>query len=420
METRADRLRRRNKKTKRFLLTAAVSMIVAGVAFGLWISSASSGDSSILSRIDPGVLSDPKVYGDPVNILLIGSDSRQGEDARSDTLIFMRVDFNRNRVYLMSIPRDTRVAIPGRYGKDKINAAYAYGQASLAIRTMESFLGIDFNHYVEVDFRGFKKLVDTVGGIDITIDKTINDRTREYRMFIPAGRQHMNGETALNYVRYRHGDSDFDRADRQQNFLRALSANVFKVRSIFKLPTIIRIFDENIGTDMSKRQMLSLGGFLRKLPKNRIESVTLPGKTAMIGGVSYVEPDAQALNKIMTAIEAGRSIKQMKSPAKSGNMSLEWNRLSVMILNGSGRAGLAAAAKTKLTAQGWMSITTGNAARPDYRQTEIRFLPANRLEANKLRRNVLSAAKMVPVSAQQGSNITVILGQDYYNMEKNQ
>ncbi|MDP1809428.1 MAG: LCP family protein [Actinomycetota bacterium] len=335
METREAKLLRRKVKTRRVFLTAAALTLIAGVVFGLWISSSSSGGAGLVSRIAPGILSEPKVSGDPVNIVLIGSDSRRGEAARSDTLIFMRVDFNRNRVYLMSIPRDTRVDIPGR-GKDKINAAYAYGQASLAIRTVESFLGVDINHYVEVDFQGFKKLVDTLGGIDITVPKGINDRTFAYRMFIPKGPQHMNGTTALNYVRYRHGDSDFDRADRQQTFLRALAANTLNVKAIFKLPTIIRIFDENIGTDMSKRQMLSLGGFLRQLPKDRIETITLPGRPTIIGGISYVEPDRGALSAILGAIEAGRSIKGMKSQIESGKISMTGNSSSVVVLNGAG------------------------------------------------------------------------------------
>lgn len=320
MQTREDKLRRRKTRTRRAFVAAVMLTLITGVAFGWWVSAVPSDGAGILSRIDPGILSEEKVYGDPVNILLLGSDSRHGEAARSDTLIFMRVDFNRNRVYLMSIPRDTRVYIPGR-GRDKINAAYAYGKTSLAGRTVKSFLNVDLHHYVEVDFRGFKKLVDTLGGIDITVDKGINDRTREYRMFIPKGAQHMNGETALNYVRYRHGDSDFDRADRQQNFLRALAANILKVKSIFKLPTIIRIFDENIGTDMTRRQMLSLGGFLRQLPKGRIETITLPGRGTMIGGISYVEPDLNALSAILEAVEAGRSLEKMKSSRQSGKMT---------------------------------------------------------------------------------------------------
>jgi LCP family protein required for cell wall assembly len=346
-------------------------------------------------------------------LVLLGSDSRHGEAARSDTLIFLRVDFNRNRVYMMSIPRDTRVDIPGR-GRDKINAAYAYGQASLSIRTVESFLGVDINHYVEVDFQGFKKLVDTLGGIDITVPKGINDRTYAYRMFIPKGKQHMNGTTALNYVRYRHGDSDFDRADRQQTFLRALAANVLTVKTIFKLPTIIGIFDENVGTDMSKRQMVSLGGFLRQLPKDRIETITLPGRPTMIGGVSYVEPDRGALSAILAAIEAGRSIKTMKSQIESGKMLTVGNSSSVLVLNGSGRAGMAARAKLRLTAQGWLSVSAGDADRSNYRLTEIRFPPAKRAEADRMRRIIFSTAKMAPAASLSGGKIEVILGQDYY------
>jgi len=418
VESREAKLRRRRTRTRKLLFVVLALTVIGGVAFGSWLDAGPTGSSgdALIDRIRQDLLSQEKAYGDPVNLLVIGSDSRQGEEARSDTLMFMRVDFDNRRVYIVSIPRDMRVYIPAR-GSDKINAAYAYGRAPLAIRTVESFLGVDLNHYVEVDFRGFKKLVDTLGGININVEKTINDRTRQYRMYIPKGPQRMDGPTALNYVRYRHGDSDFERARRQQNFLRALASNVFRVQSIFKLPALIRIFNENVGTDMSKRQMLSLGGFIRELPKNRIETVTLPGRGITIDGLSYVQPNRAEISAILERIESGRSIKNMKSRAESGKMSMR-RTFSVSLLNGSGKPGLAVRAKAKLVAQGFRLITVGNADKFNYRQTEIRYSSKRQVEAYRVRRAFFGEAVMVPSPRRLSGDIEVILGADYYKFDR--
>ncbi len=263
-----------------------------------------------------------KEPGEPLNLLLIGSDARGETGARSDTLIFMSINFVDRRVYMVSIPRDTRVIIPGR-GQDKINAAYAYGEADLAIRTTEEFLGAAIDSFVEIDFEGFKELVDALGGIEIDVKTAIHDESPGYNMNIPAGRQEMDGETALNYVRYRHGDSDFSRTERQQAFLRALAANTLQARTIFKLPRLINIFDEHVSTDLSEREMIALGNWLRELPRNRLETVTLMGASTMIGGISFVEPDRLFLAEVMARIDAGRSLKPMKSMDESGKMSME-------------------------------------------------------------------------------------------------
>ena len=418
METREDRFQVRKSRKKKIIIGVILLTLVTGVAFGSWLDAAPSGGlkDDLQARFGGELTVEPD-YGKPVNIMLVGSDARHGENARSDTLIVMRLDFDRNRVYLVSIPRDMRVYIPGR-GNDKINAAYAYGHATLAMKTVKSFLGVDLNHYIEVDFKGFKRLVDTLGGIDITIDKPIIDRTRQFSMFIPKGPQHMNGEVALNYVRYRHGDSDFERAGRQQNFLRALAANTFRVKSIFKLPTLIGILDENVSTDLTKRRMLSLGGFMRRLPKDRIETITLPGRPTMIGGISYVEPDRAAANVIMDAIEAGRPLRKMKSLLESGKMSLGNKPFIISLLNGSGKSGLAGRAKSKLGLLGWRNVRTSDASRPDHLKTEIRYAPEQEAQAARIRRQLFSGAVMVPVKQKNFTNIEVILGRDYYGFER--
>ncbi len=304
--------RRRPKRTRFWLVLLLLSALAGRLLFAaVFLDAAGNGFRG--ARQEPG---------EPLSLLLIGSDARGEESARSDTLIFMHVNFAEPRVYMVSIPRDTRVLIPG-LGEDKINAAYAYGEADLAVRTTEEFIGADIDNFVEIDFEGFKQMVDALGGIEIDVKNGIDDQSPGYSMRIPAGRQKMDGETALNYVRYRHGDSDFGRAERQQEFLRALAANALQARTVLKLPRIIEILDENVSTDLSEREMLTLGNWLRKLPSDRLETVTLAGESRMIGGVSFVESDPLFLAELMERIEEGRSLEPMKSTDESGKMSME-------------------------------------------------------------------------------------------------
>jgi polyisoprenyl-teichoic acid--peptidoglycan teichoic acid transferase len=408
MEKSADKPSGRGRRSRLFLFLVSLTLI-AGSLLAVWLNAGSS-DDGIADRIRRDLLTRPLNQGDPINILLIGSDTRQpGKSGLSDTLILMHVNFEKRRIYLISIPRDSRVYIPGQ-GYDKINAAYAYGQAPLAIRTVEQLLDVDLNHYIEVDFQGFKQMVDTLGGIDITIDQEIDDRSPKYRMHIPKGRQRMDGETALNYVRYRHGDSDFERAKRQQNFLRALAANTLTLGSVTKLPKLVEVFDGNVTTDLSKTEMLALGKFLREVPEERLETVTLAGTPRTIDEISYVELSRAFIDRLIDVVKSGRSVKSVKTGSESDKISM--NTTSIHILNGTGIGGLASQAKIRLRVEGLSGVTAGNARRSDYRQTQINYRAEDQETAELVRRVLFRRALMMPTGA-KAEGVEVILGSDY-------
>ncbi len=411
--------KKKKRRLKRGIIGATVFLVIVGsVVFTSWLNMSPTGGlrSEIIEMIRSDLLSEQKTQGDPVNILVLGSDSRGGETARSDTLILVRLDFKKKRIYFISIPRDMRVYIPNR-GQDKINAAYAYGQAPLAIRTVEGFLGVDLNHYIEVDFKGFKKLVNALGGLDITIEEPINDKSSQFGMQIPKGRQHMNGDTALNYVRYRHGDSDFGRAKRQQKFLTALVSNTLRFQSIFRLPSLIGIVDKNVGTDMSRREMISIGEFMRKVDEKKIETFTLPGNSKYINGVSYVIPNREVIIKTMEWIEAGDSLRTMKLSSESDKISMK-KVLSVSLLNGSGKAGLATAARERLSKWGLEVDRVRNADSFNYRQTKIRYARGHRVDAHKIRRILFGGALVEQSRKNMADDIQIILGYDYYRYSR--
>ncbi|MBC7324022.1 MAG: LCP family protein, partial [Moorella sp. (in: Bacteria)] len=230
---------------------------------GLWLA----------GGIGPGKVNSPgqaeAAPGKPQTILLIGVDRRNpGEPARSDTIILAALDPSQPRVDLLSIPRDTRVKIPG-YGFDKINAAHAYGGPGLLMATINDFLGTHIEKYVEVDFQGFEKIIDILGGVDIEVDK---------RMYYPEeginlypGFQHLNGYNALAFVRYRNDpEGDVTRVGRQQKFLQALIDQTLRLATVPKIPKLINEIIKEIDTNLTLKEILSLALAMKDLDSSAV------------------------------------------------------------------------------------------------------------------------------------------------------
>lgn len=218
-------------------------------------------------------------------ILVLGLDRRPNESsvARSDTLILMTVYPPGPRVALLSIPRDLYIDVPG-YGKDRINTAHFWGEnatsgggPALAMWTVAQDFGVPVNRYVRLDFEAFRAIVDAVGGIDLVVGELIVDDaypTDDYgvtHIQIPAGPQHMDGETALRYVRSRHGSSDFERAERQQQIVAALARRLLDPAVWPRLPLVYAVVVDNVDTDLGFWDVLLLAPTLYRVGAEGIE-----------------------------------------------------------------------------------------------------------------------------------------------------
>lgn len=258
---------------------------------------------------------------DPVNLLLIGIDFRDGDEepARSDSIIVMRIDPATKAVTMMSLPRDLLVTIPG-YGEDKINAAFAYGEdeqpgagPALLAETISYNMNIQINYFVTVDFAGFRKVIDTLGGITIDVDSPIKDDQYPSddfgltRVYFPAGLQGMDGETALRYARTRHGDNDIARSERQQQVLMAMRAKGSKVNVdlLLNAKTLIESMGESFRTDLSFNQVVGLANLARDVNPVDITRVNLWEAGALIehnpefdGDAFYMEFDEDIANDL--------------------------------------------------------------------------------------------------------------------------
>lgn len=242
-----------------------------------------------------------------INILLLGiddgdSDVPGGGPTRSDTVIVASINPEDGTVNLLSIPRDTRVAIPGRKGYDKITHAHAYGGAALAVRTVEDFLQIPIQYYVEMDWQGFIQVVDILGGVDLYVEQDMNyeDPYADLSIHLRRGYQHLNGQEAGQYVRYRHDElGDIGRVQRQQKFLKALDEQMFSLGTIWKLPALTSTLKQYVATDMSTITMLKVANTLKGFTDNSLRAELLPGTFATIDGLSYWVPDKDQTRQLV-------------------------------------------------------------------------------------------------------------------------
>jgi polyisoprenyl-teichoic acid--peptidoglycan teichoic acid transferase len=215
-----------------------------------------------------------------IHILLLGLDQRDTEPTRSDTMIIVTVDLWNGVASMLSIPRDLVVPIPGN-GEDRINAAYVYGQLAhpddpvagpaLAVETVSKQFKIPIEHYLQVDFSGFRGVVDAVGGVDISVAEVIDDDaypTDDYgykHIHFDPGCYHMNGEQALEYARTRHASSDNERRDRQMQVMQAVLDRTADLNAARRLPDIVKSLGTSVQTSIPWEGQLSLARMSRRV-----------------------------------------------------------------------------------------------------------------------------------------------------------
>jgi len=270
----------------------------------------------------------------PINILLLGVDAREGEEAppRSDTIIVVRVDPVTKRVDMMSIPRDLLVEIPG-YGSTKINAAYPNGEQdddlpgggpTLAAQTVEYNFGIRIDYFAEVDIAGMERVVDTLGGVLIDVPGILKDDqypTGDYgytRVYFTPGLQMMDGETAVRYSRTRHDDGDFARQSRQQQVLMAIRDRAIDTGAITKVPELLADVGESVRTDLSLRQMFSLARLGQEIDQKDIYTHSLAPyvEESWIDGGYYLVGDWEAIRALAADLPADPDARHpMESPS---------------------------------------------------------------------------------------------------------
>lgn len=304
---------RKKKKNRRGLKIALITLAViaalllaAGVAVALYFNSLNNAisyeDSEQKQQLET-VLETP-VQNEPYYVLVLGSDAREGDAAsRSDVIILARIapSSSSSAITLVSIPRDTKVELPG-YGTSKINAAYAYGGAAGAVEAVENFSGVSISHVVEIHFQELETLIDSLGGVWVNVPLTteLDSGTLE------AGNQLLNGEQALQFVRERYSyvRGDFQRSDNQRLVAEAIIRKVLDVPAL-ELPGTIQQLATCVTTDLGVTDIVAL---VQEIQRSRVitfYSCMAPSTTATIDGVSYAITLEDEWEDMMRLVDEG-------------------------------------------------------------------------------------------------------------------
>src|SRR5215212_6594846 len=242
--------------------------------------------------------------GEPQTILILGSDKRPrtnaegASGARSDTIMLVRLDPDKETTAIMSLPRDLKVRIPGK-GVDKINASYELGGPALTLRTVQSLTGLPINHVINVTFKGFWRAVNAIGCVYTDVDRDYFNDTAEFTYInIDPGYQRLCARKALQYVRFRHFDTDLVRSARQQDFLRQMKQQVTYTELIDKHDKLVRIFGRNTATDgalRSRSEVLRLLKLALGSAGKPIQEIHFEGEI----GPSFVEASNRQVKRLV-------------------------------------------------------------------------------------------------------------------------
>jgi len=402
---------------KDFLIYFVATLIVAAGGFGIYDDvavsagglSPNSAGQSRLAELPP-----PFAGVSRLRLVLMGADDREHEGGRSDTLMVLWLNPAQKRGAIMSIPRDLRADIPG-HGSTKINAAYAYGGPKLTVTTVEQLLGQQMDGYIKVNFEGFVKAVDVLGGVDLLVrdiegqgrGMNYDDNWGNLHVHLTPGMHHMDGYTAMGFCRYRKsnihglGDGDGGRAERQQQFLRAILEQKLRVTN---LPALMRAGGEImkcVDTSLSWRECADLARLLKELNSTDIKSAVIPVTDAMEGGVYYSHLIPDAFTRLVDDIDDHLSGQPVALRA-------------VLVKDGTQQAGVAAEAEKLLTDAGF----TVAATQPTTKTVEATkvLYPAGQKDMATAAALALGAGEpeeLRETTGEVATTLQVILGQDY-------
>ncbi|GAB6056118.1 LCP family protein [Methanobacterium movens] len=236
-----------------------------------------------------------------INILLLGSDDRTGQmRGNTDSMSVLSIDKNTTEVSLLSIPRDTRVDIPGR-GVDKINSAYPYGDIDTTIETVENFLDIRIDYYILVDFKEFKEMVDTLGGITLDVEPHVASAVPE--LHGKSGISRLNGEEALAYLRFRFDeDADPGRVRRHQKAIQSIIQETLNPSNISNAPAILNQLRKNVRTNIPPLETTLIDTLIQGFDIENSKTAVITGEWVTINGIVYLIPDMDKTEEMVVEL----------------------------------------------------------------------------------------------------------------------
>ena len=243
---------------------------------------------------------------EPFSLLILGVDARAGDKGRSDSIIIMTVNPQKKSMDMLSIPRDTRVEIVGKGIDDKINHAYAFGGVEMSMNTVEKFLDIPIDYYVQMNMDGFKDIVDSVGGVTVNNDLDFNHDGHHFAK----GELSLKGPEALSYARMRYDDSrgDFGRQMRQRQVIQGVINKGANISALWKYDDMLKALSNNVETNLTLDEMMDIQKNYRDA-RHKIDQFQIEGSGAKIGGIWYYIVSEEERAKVQDRLKEHLSIK---------------------------------------------------------------------------------------------------------------
>jgi LCP family protein required for cell wall assembly len=403
---------RRRRRFSLFKITAGFSIAVVLLATISWASLGHVTSSIHRSNVFAGLKLRPdRAAGSAVNYLLVGSDTREGltkaelhalqvgsiktaAGKRSDTIIMIHLSKTRDKATIISIPRDTFASVPKWTDSKgvvhppshhKINETYGLGDAPLLIATIEGMTNVRIDHYVEINFAGFAHMVDALGGVTVCLNRAIKDNKSHINL--PAGKQKLNGITALGYVRARYFDGlgDLGRMQRQQRFIESMVSAATSSGTLLnpmKLLAFVNAGLKSVTTDpgLTRDDLLTLATQVKSLSASGVHMLTVPLSSVnytaqgVYGGVLW---DPTLAPELWRRIRLDIPVAPTKTSVKStGALTVSPSAIDLTVQNGSSINGLGAKAMADLSKVGFVSMGPATTALISVTKTTITYDPA--------------------------------------------
>ena len=336
-----------------------------------------------------------------VNILAVGYDADVNGPSRADTIILISINVDTNEAGLIFLPRDTYIKSQKR-NFTKLNSSHVYGGIELTQETIEDMLEVNIDYYLETDFKGFERIIDRLGGVNVKVSEHLNyvDKAGGLYINIPAGQQNLNGKEALQYVRFRDERGDIGRIERQQKFVDAVFAKVLSPAIITKIPGIIKEVNDAINTNIPVKDITPFLNTAKEINLNQIETKMLPGAPKYINGISYWVPDLKEADIMVDNLVRNKSYIQNKN-------------YQLTVLNGVGESGAASNTAELLKKYGFQIDDIGNAANYEYEQSIIEYHNKDDKKTAAQIAELLDGKIKYVENNEENKNIKVIVGAGY-------
>lgn len=414
-------LSRKPKKRFRTLIVISVILVLflslGGYLYSYLLNLSEPSDAS-----DPGPVNTTEVKEDGiVNILITGVDigdtkvNVADEQRRTDTIILLNYNPKTDEIHVVSIPRDTLIKIKGQ--NQKINSANALGGKNYIVTAVEELLRVDINYTGRINYQGFRKIIDAIGGVDMTITQNMiyDDASQNLHIYFKKGQTvHLDGKKAEEFFRWRKNndgsglaDGDLGRIENQHIFIEKVMDKFKSPDIVTKIPSIMAIIPKYVSTNMQPDDILKYAYKFVKIDKSKISMTTLKGTTPTISGVAYFVYNEKENTQLLSVLRGETTTEQVeKAEAK-----LDKGNIKIQVLNGTNKTGLAANYASKLRQSGFTNITTGNGSKTQSSKVILYGIDSSLISTVKSEFKI----ENIETNNQKSGNfdIIILLGENY-------